>query len=449
MKALIVAEAANPEWASVPLVGWSLATAIREQVPAHIVTQVRNREAFIRAGLREGEDFTAIDSEALLAPVWKVANAIKGGQGVGWTTLTAAMSLAYPYFEHLIWKRFGAALRAGGYSLVHRVTPLTPTAPSLLSRRCAQAGVPFVLGPLNGGVPWPAGYDESRRREKEWLSYVRGAYRWLPGVQSTYRHASLVIAASDFTLGDLPGAYRSRYCHLPENAVDPRRFHLQAQPYTGGPLRVCFVGRLVPYKGADMLLESCAHWIREGRVLVDIVGDGPDRAKLESIVQERHLGTGVTFHGWLPHDRVQEVLSQAQVLGFPSIREFGGGVVLEAMALGVIPLVVDYGGPGELVDDTVGFKVPMLPRRQLIELLRAQMRSIMNSRFEELARLSAACRRRVAEHFTWEAKARKVVSLYETVLSGKPVQPMAVHHAHVELADGGFQSPGGRLPSLG
>ncbi|WP_439518901.1 glycosyltransferase family 4 protein [Hydrogenophaga sp.] len=420
-RALLIAEAANPEWFSVPLIGWSLSTAIAKETDAHIVTQIRNRDAFVRAGLKEGVDFTAIDSEAVGRRLWKLVNLVRGGQGIGWTTETALASVMYPYFERLVWKQFGDRIRAGEFDVVHRITPLTPTAPSSLARRCARAGVPFVLGPLNGGVPWPAEFDRERRREKEWLSYVRTAYRYMPGIRQTYRHAAKVLVGSRFTLGDLPARYRDKYIYMPENGIDPARFWQTVQHRSDGPLRAAFVGRLVPYKGADMLLEAARELLQKGTLTIDIVGDGPMMEELRATVLEHGLGSAVTLHGWVPNEKVQDILCQCDILAFPSIREFGGGVVLEAMALGVVPVVVDYAGPGELVTSDTGFKVPIGTRADIVSGFRAVLARLTTSRAEVYNR-SETARLHVQNEFIWPVKARQVVSLYARLCNVMPLK---------------------------
>ncbi|WP_347266854.1 glycosyltransferase family 4 protein [Paracoccus sp. (in: a-proteobacteria)] len=424
LKVLVIAEAANPEWVSVPLVGWSLASALREVADVHIVTQVRNREAILRAGLVEGRDFTAIDSEKLAAPMWRLAERLSMGKGVGWTMKTAVSTLGYGYFERLVWRAFGGDIRAGKFDLVHRVTPLTPTASSRLAPLCARAGVPFVLGPLNGGVPWPKGFDSERRREREWLSYVRGAYKALPGRGAMLRDASAIICGSLHTLGEIPARHRDKCIWLPENAIDPARFCLTAPQPGTLPLRGCFIGRLVPYKGADMAIEAALPLLSAGKLVLDIIGDGPQAADLRALVAREGVQAAVHFRGWLPHAEVQDTAAQAQLLVFPSVREFGGGVVLEAMALGVVPVIADYAGPGELVDDTTGFRIPMGSRAEIVAALRRQLIAIADDP-GALPAMAAAAQARVMRDFTWPAKAAQVARIWQAVVAGhKPAQEL-------------------------
>ncbi len=411
-KALLLAEAANPEWTSVPLIGWSLAKAISERRPAHIVTQIRNRDALLRAGLGEGTDFTAIDTEKVAGPLWRLANVLRGAPGVGWTTVSAVTTASYYYFEWLVWKRFATGLLEGEYDVVHRITPLSPTIPSILARLCARASIPFVLGPLNGGVPWPREFTAARIQEREWLSYVRDAYKLLPAYRSTLSGATAIVVGSRWTLGAIPTRYRDKCIYIPENAVDPQEFSVPESHEQSSPLRACFVGRLVPYKGPDMLLEAVAPLIAAGRLHLDIVGDGPLMAGLSAFVRDNGLASGVTLHGWVEHRRLPALMSKSQLLLFPSIREFGGGVILEAMALGVVPVVVDYAGPGELVTGASGFKIAMGPRAAIVERLRAVVGQICDNP-EQLAQKALACRSRVTNLFTWDAKATQILEIYD------------------------------------
>ena len=421
-RVLIIAEAANPEWVSVPLVGWSLAYALRDVAKVHIVTQIRNREAIIKAGLVEGKDFTPINSERVAQPLWRIGNFLRGGAGKGWTTTTAINAISYYYFEHLLWKQFGKAIRSGEYDIVHRITPLSPTTPSMIAAKCRRANIPFVLGPLNGGVPWPKEFDAARRQEKEWLSYVRNAYKLLPGYRSTLKSSSALVIGSKDTQAQIPVKYHSKCFYVPENAINPARFSSVANIGKAGPLRACFVGRLVPYKGPDMLLEAAIPMLRDKSIHLDIIGDGPLMHSLRELVKKEGVGSMVTFHGWVEHTQIQKTMCLSQVFAFPSIREFGGGAVLEAMALGLVPVIVDYAGPAELVTADVGFKVPIGHRADIVTGFREKLRMLAGNQ-DFLQPMSISAMARVQALFTWQVKAKQIAEIYRWVLGEKQDKP--------------------------
>ncbi|MEM6469679.1 MAG: glycosyltransferase [Planctomycetota bacterium] len=418
MRVLLLAEACNPEQVSVPLVGYSHCMAIRRQqgVEAKLVTQIRNRDALTRAGLKEDQDFVCIDTERIAAPAHRLATRLRGGSGKGWTTVMAIRSMTYPFFERQVWKQFKASFQSGRYDAVHRVTPLSPTTPSILAKRLSRLKIPLIIGPLNGGVPWPKQFDAIRRQEKEWLSYVRSAYRLLPGYNSTRNHASAILVGSRDTMHQIPERYRHKCIYLPENGIDPNRFTARREREANGPLRLIFVGRLVPYKGADMLIQAAADILRSDAARLEVIGDGPERSNLQVLAKRLGVTDQVTFRGNIEHADVQHRMADSDLLVFPSIREFGGAVALEAMAVGLVPMVVSYGGLAELVTDETGFRIPIGRRDEIVRNLRHMLVQLVADPSPIEAR-SRIVRAMVDRSFTWDAKAKQVMEVYRRVCS--------------------------------
>jgi glycosyltransferase involved in cell wall biosynthesis len=419
-RVLLIAEAANPEWTSVPLIGWKLYRALAKVADVHLVTQIRNRDSIGRMGLIEGRDFTAIDNERVGGFLWNLASKLRGGVGKGWTTITAFSSIAYYSFEREMWRQFSARIAAHEFDLVHRITPLTPTSQSIVAKRLIKHNVPFVIGPLNGGVPWPRGFTDRQHAEREWLSHVRWLYKLMPAYRATRRNSAAIIVGSKYTYEDMPRWAQEKCVYIPENGVDLGSLEVQrVSPRADSrAIRVAFVGRLVPYKGADILLAAAAEFLTRMQLELHIIGDGPQRATLEAMVGQFGVRKNVFFHGWIPHDDVREKLRSCDVMALPSIREFGGGVVVEAMALGVPPVVADYGGPSELVDDATGFRVPFTDRSSLVEGIRNVLASIIGAP-KVLEKIGAAARQKVREKLTWDAKACQVLAVYDAVLGGR------------------------------
>ncbi len=126
--------------------------------------------------------------------------------------------------------------------------------------------------------------------------------------------------------------------------------------------------------------------------------------------------------GWIEQSQVHRYLQEADVLAFPSIREFGGAVALEAMASGAVPIVMRYGGPAELVTPSTGYLLEMGSRSEIVARLRGVLEQIVSEPSQlEARRRSGLARVRTA--FTWSAKARQVAEVYRWVLGERPDKP--------------------------
>src|SRR5262249_39261930 len=141
------------------------------------------------------------------------------------------------------------------------------------------------------------------------------------------------------------------------------------------------------------------------------------RTLLQEIVGRLGIQDSVRFHGWTPHTEVSNKLRTCDFMALPSIREFGGGVVVEAMALGVTPIVADYAGPSELVDEKTGIRVPFQDEKSLVRALKLAIGQVVREP-ETLDHLGAAAREKVRNRLTWEAKANQIAAVYDAVLSG-------------------------------
>ncbi len=424
IRPLIIAEAANPTLTSASLVGWSCAKAIAAQTDAHIVTEWRNRDDFLRAGMVEGTDFTAINNRRLQHLSWSLATKFSRKGSFSWSLYAVLSNLVYPFFERKLWQAFGLRLLGGEFDLVHRVLPLSPTTPSWLAPRLKKIGVPFILGPLNGGVPWPQGFDDLRQQEGDSAGRLRAFCRFSPRLKRTRESASAILTASRTTWREVPRHLRSRCIFIPENAVDLEKFPLTPKPAADPfkPLRISFVGRLVALKGVDMLIAAAAPLIRSGAVHLDIIGEGPERERLHGMVQKEHIPTGVRMDGWIPHAQIGARLRESDLFVFPSIREFGGGVVLEAMAQGVPAVVLDHGGPPELVPPDTGYVLPMTTREDIVTRLR-QLLTELHKDPAQLPRAGELAQAHVRKFYSWEAKAVQIHEVYRWVLGHRFTKP--------------------------
>jgi glycosyltransferase involved in cell wall biosynthesis len=335
--------------------------------------------------------------------------------------LTAFNYLFCLAFEWRAWRQTRARIMAGDFDVVLRLLPISSVLPSLFAFFLRRGPIPFVIGPINGGLPWPAGFSQAEK-QKEWISNLRTFYRFLPFARSTYRNATAIIAGSSHTYSEF-AAYREKLFFIPgENGISPPLYTSASRSSPrSDKLELIFVGGLAPYKSCDLALRAAAPLLKMGRARFTIIGDGSERAGLEQLTRSLGIEKVVSFCGMLRHGETVQRLGAADVLVFPSIHEFGGAVVFEALAMGAVPVVVDFGGPGDIVHSEVGFKVPLTNENEVVLEIEKILAKLARDR-DLVDRLRQQGMRYARECLSWDWKARMVTQIM-TWAAGRGPKP--------------------------
>lgn len=327
----------------------------------------------------------------------------------------------YPFalaFEWFAWRQLRRRIFEGEFDVVLRVLPMAAVLPSPFAFFLRRGPIPFVIGPLQGGLPWPPGFSQLEN-QKEWAANLRNLYRYLPFARSTYCHAAAIIAASSQTYAEF-AEYSDKLFFVPEPGIARSLCYGDSRsPKPGARLELIFVGGLVPRKACDLALRAAAPLLRSDLARFTVVGNGPERNRLEQLTRSLGIEKAVLFCGWLSHAEVLERLRSADVFVFPTLRDNGAGVVFEALATGAVPVVADFGGPGDIVHPDVGYKVPLTTENDIV----AQMERILTELAHDRGRLEQLRRQGMAyvrDCLTWDAKAEAVTRVLHWVVQRGP-----------------------------
>lgn len=417
LRVLVLGPDCHPDRVSIPKVTYSHAAALAQ---LHDVTLVAGSP--VEADLRRAQaPFRAIEvvRTPWLDRTWALCE--RTIMKDKWDTqVKTAFSLPFALgFEWRAWQQLRRRIFAGEFDVVLRLLPMVPTIPSPFAFFLRNGPIPFVIGPLNGGLPWPSGFSQLGR-QREWISYFRNMYRFLPFARSTYRHAAAIIAASSQVYSEFAASYPNKLFFVPEPGiasslclVDPR----QTEP--GAKLELIFVGGLVPRKACDLAVRAAAPLLRDDRAHFTIIGDGPERTRIEQITRSLGIEKNVTFCGWISQAEVFKRLRATDIMMFPSIRDNGAGAIFEGLANGAVPVVVDFGGPGDIVHSEVGYKVALSNEDGVVSDMQKILIGLEEDR-DRLNRLRQQGMSFARERLTWEAKAQSTTRVLDWAVGRGP-----------------------------
>jgi glycosyltransferase involved in cell wall biosynthesis len=334
---------------------------------------------------------------------------------VAWVTLFWLVDLSTGRRTRSLARKLVAQL---GIDVVHQPTPVSPRQPSYIF----DVGAPVIIGPMNGGMTFPAAFaGVATRSERTAVRLARVASdfanRLLPGKG----RAALLLVANQRTAAALPSCCTRRVAQIAENGVDLALWRIpesRGEPSDGTPANApvfTFLGFLKDWKAVDIMLEAGARMKGTTSFRMQIIGDGPERPRLQALAARLGIGHHVEFLGFVPQVECPPLLARSRALVLPSVYECGGAVVLEAMSSGVPVIATAWGGPTDYLRPDCGFLIAPSNRSAMVEGFANAMKQLAED--PNLAALKGrAGRRRVEEHYDWERKIDQILGFYRGVI---------------------------------
>lgn len=407
MKVLLSAFACEPGLGSEEGVGWNTVLQVAKYHEVWVFTRTFCRP-FIEAELARNP---VPNLHFIYFDPFGWSDDWKGKQGL----------LQLHYYLWQIWAYFVArdCDRRIGFDIVHHVTYVKHWSPSFL----ALLPHPFIWGPVGGAEAAPKPFWKAFSRRGKIYEMLRtlaqGVGERDPFVGLTARRSTIALATTEETAARLRWLKAKNvqiFSQVGLSQAEIKGLIPERQP-PEHPIRFLSVGRLLHWKGIHLgiqafamaQLEQSEYWI---------VGDGPERQRLEALAVQLGVAARVKFWGALPRSESLSKMGEAHVLLHPSLHDSGGFVCTEMMAVGRPVLCLDLGGPATQVTEETGIKVPAPnPDRAIQGLAEAMQRLASDAQLR--SQLGQAGQKRVREVYDWDVKGQFFTQLYESILAGK------------------------------
>jgi glycosyltransferase involved in cell wall biosynthesis len=306
------------------------------------------------------------------------------------------------------------------FDLLHHVTFANDWLPSGLA---FIADTPLVWGPVGGSshrappdieVRWPA---RDRRYERLRRLMQRLFLRFDPLLHLTRHRATIVLPYTEGARSGLPASARAKSRVVTHIGVDDVAPSPGAARRKRDRLEIVTGGRLVHWKGFDLLIEGLAHHLDQhpGTVHLTVTGSGPWKSRLVDAARHEGISDSVDFVGRLPSQGdVLAMVAEADLYALPTWRDGPPVAILEAMSVSTPVLCLDLGATAELVPATAGILIPPVDRAAMIRAIGEAVTWCYQHR-SELIEMGSAAASRVADRHLWSSIGQVIDGIYRDI----------------------------------
>jgi len=389
--------------------GWNVINQIARVHETWVITTVDNRESlegYLEKHPVPNLNFHYIDLPRQLKPMLKV----QGGH-----------QLFYLFWQIKAYFVAKKLHKRTDFELFHHVTYANDWMASFIG---ALLPIPYIKGPGGGAHKTPLGFESEYSFSGRIWEKFRGIGQWLfrhePFFMIGQSKARSILVCNWDSWSAIPEKYRHKTHIFPVAGITNDDFITMSElPPADKIFRVLSVGSLIQVKAFPLAIRAFKMFSdRTPNAEFTIIGSGPEEPRLRLLIDCLKLGNKVHLVNWAPHEEVLKKMSESDVFFFPSLRDGGATVVVEALGSGNPVVCLDVGGPGMLVTDDCGFKIkPKSPSQSISDCAEALEKLYTDEPLR--IRLGLAGRRRALDLFTWDYLGDQFLDLYQHTITGQ------------------------------
>jgi glycosyltransferase involved in cell wall biosynthesis len=314
------------------------------------------------------------------------------------------------------------------FDLFHHITYANDWMPSFVG---ALLPVSYIRGPGGGAHKTPKGLEREYPPGGQVWERVRSLSQWLfrrdPFFRRGQDRADALLLCNKESISQVPSKWSKKVHEFPVNGISSEDLEINHPDQRSGnatdiEFQILTAGSLIRVKGFGLAIKAFDKFRqRHPDSSFTIVGSGPEESRLRGLISKMHLEGKVDILEAMPRDQLLRKMASCDVFLFPSLRDGGGAVVIEAMAVGKPVVCLDTGGPAMHVTVDCGVKVsPASSEVSATKLADALETLYLDRNLRE--RLGATAAKRAEEFYHWDRLGDRLMCIYRQVTTASVIK---------------------------
>jgi glycosyltransferase involved in cell wall biosynthesis len=392
--------------------GWNWIINLSQHCQLHVLTE---------KGFQEEIETEISKLDLLYPPAFYYLDIGEKGKSLFWKQGSLLFYYYYKKWQKAAYEQSKEIIKSNEIQLVHQLNLIGFREPGYLWKWSGQ--IPFIWGPVGGFNQVPLNYIFQFDIKNKIFYFGKNLIHhyqmyFHSRVRKALKRADLILAESSSTKNILKQVYGIDAVLMNETGADFEDFYEHTSFCNNNSLNLLWVGKIQGLKGLPIALKTLKLLQGKIPVAMTIVGDGPDDLSCRQFAKEIGVNEMVSFLGKRPNKEVKELMKIHDLLFFTSLKEGTPHVILEALSGGLPVLCHDACGHGDIINDSIGVKIPMESYEKSIRLFSEQLEFLYGNQIK-LYEFSKNAKQFV-ETNSWKNKAKKMTEIYESVVFKRP-----------------------------